>query len=174
MVEAAGVEPELASETRLDRRSERRADGWKWPRDACNGPDTSKPDLGLRRAAWHRLPIRLRRVAGGIGESPRGKRSAEENRGSGACWLCTDLQVRLDVGAEVPGSAGQLEHGFIAGTIEQVVDDPLVAERQRREFMGKREDEVEILHGQQFCGARLKPLEPCVPLALRGNADCGT
>ncbi len=68
-----------------------------------------------------------------------------------------------NIGAEVPGIAGQLEHGFSAGTVEQVVDDPLVPERQRRELMGKREDDVEVGHRQSSAERAASHLRRALP-----------
>jgi hypothetical protein len=70
------------------------------------------------------------------------------------------------IGSEVPGVASHLEHGFGAGRVEQIVEDSLVAEYQRREFMGKSENDVEVGNRQQLCGTRLEPLGTSVPLAL--------
>ena len=53
-----------------------------------------------------------------------------------------------DVGAEVLGIAGQLQHRFGTGAIKEVVDDPLVAQRQRGQLVGKREYNVEVGHRQ--------------------------
>ena len=70
------------------------------------------------------------------------------------------------IGSEVPGAACHLEHGFGTRAIEQIVDDSLVPECQRREIVGKGEDDVEVGNGQEFCRSCLEPLGTCVPLAL--------
>ena len=71
-----------------------------------------------------------------------------------------------DVCSEVLRVACHFEHGCGARTVEQVIDDSLVPQGQRGEFVGKREDDVEVGNGQQFCRARLEPLGTRVPLAL--------
>ena len=71
-----------------------------------------------------------------------------------------------DLCSEVLGVTGHLEHGFGASPVEQVVDESLVAEGQRRELMGKGKDDVEVGHGQQFCRALPEPLGTRVSLAL--------
>jgi hypothetical protein len=41
---------------------------------------------------------------------------------------------------------------------EQIVDDSGSVERQRTEFVGQGEDDVEILDGKQVCSSRLDPI----------------
>ena len=71
-----------------------------------------------------------------------------------------------DVGSQVPGMASQFEHGRGAGTVEQIVEQPLVLENKSGERMRQRKDDVEVWHGQQFGRARCQPFCARVPLAL--------
>ena len=48
---------------------------------------------------------------------------------------------------------------------EQVVDQPLVLQRERRQFPRKREDGMHIASGQKFPFPRLEPVQACAALA---------
>ena len=72
-----------------------------------------------------------------------------------------------DVGSQVPGITSQFEHRRGTGAVEQVVEQPLVLQYKSGEFMGQREHDVEVGHGQQFSRTRGQPLGTRVPLALR-------
>jgi hypothetical protein len=71
-----------------------------------------------------------------------------------------------DISAKVLGIASQFEHRGGAGTVEQVVEQPLVLENKSGERMGQRKDDMEVRHGQQFGRARRQPFCARVPLAL--------
>src|SRR5882757_7839400 len=73
---------------------------------------------------------------------------------------------KSDVGSKVPGIASQFEHGRGADAIEQIVEQPLVLQYKSGEFMGQREHDVEVRHGQQLSRTRGQPLGARVPLAL--------
>jgi hypothetical protein len=53
------------------------------------------------------------------------------------------------------------------GTEEHVVDGTLVLERDRGDFLGKRENDMKIRGRQQLGLPRLQPLRPRQALALR-------
>ena len=55
-----------------------------------------------------------------------------------------------DLGAEVPGIAGDLQQGFGAGPEQQIVDQPFVLQCQRSEFVRQGEDDVHVAGGQQL------------------------
>src|SRR5260370_872372 len=74
---------------------------------------------------------------------------------------------KSDVGSKVPGIASQFEHGRGADAIEQIVEQPLVLQYKSGEFMGQREHDVAVRHGQQLSRARGQPLCTRVPRALR-------
>ncbi len=78
-----------------------------------------------------------------------------------------------DIGAKVLGTASQFEHRRGAGTVEQVVEQPLVLENKSGERMRQREDDVEVRHGQQFGRARCQPFCARVPLGTWDSAGCG-
>jgi hypothetical protein len=63
---------------------------------------------------------------------------------------CMQHTQEADLGAKVPGIACHLEHRFGAGRIKQIIEDSLVAESNRGEFMGKGEYDVEVVNGQQL------------------------
>src|SRR5271165_3300596 len=71
-----------------------------------------------------------------------------------------------DVGSQALGIASQFEHRRRAGAVEQIVEPPLVLQEQSGEFMGQREHDVEVRHGQQLSRPRGQPLGARVPLAL--------
>src|ERR1700719_3996390 len=72
-----------------------------------------------------------------------------------------------DVGSQVPGTPSQFEHRRCTGAVEQVVEQPLVLQDKTGEFMGQREHDVEVGHGQQCSRTSGQPLGTRVPLALR-------
>jgi hypothetical protein len=72
-----------------------------------------------------------------------------------------------DLCAEVARMASDLEQRCGTGMKKQVVDDALVLQRERSEFTGKGEDDVDIAGGQQFLFTRLEPAQTRVRLASR-------
>src|ERR1700676_134903 len=72
-----------------------------------------------------------------------------------------------DVGSQVLGIASQFEHRRGADAIEQIVEQSLVLQYKSGEFMGQREHDVEVRHGQQLSRTRGQPLGTRVPLTLR-------
>src|ERR1700679_3479800 len=71
-----------------------------------------------------------------------------------------------DLGAEMPGIGCNLEQRGGAGAKQKVVENLLVVKRQRRQKMRKREDHVDIRHGQEFRIACGEPLVTGVGLTL--------
>jgi hypothetical protein len=55
-----------------------------------------------------------------------------------------------DIGTEVLGVACHFEQRSRAGAEEQIVEQALVLKHESGEFMGQREDEVKVGHGQQL------------------------
>jgi hypothetical protein len=74
-----------------------------------------------------------------------------------------------DLGSKMPWIASDLKQGLSAGVKEQVVDEPLVLQRERGQFPRQSEDGMDIASGQQFPFARLEPAPARVALAS-GNA----
>ena len=72
-----------------------------------------------------------------------------------------------DLGAEVPGIAGDFKQSLSARVKEQVVEEPLVLQGKRSQFPRQSEDGVDIASGQQFPLARLQPAQARVALAAR-------
>ncbi len=72
-----------------------------------------------------------------------------------------------DLGAEVPGIRGDLDQCLGAGAEEQSVDHFFVLQCQRRQLMGKREDDMRVGHRQQFGASRGQPAVARLALALR-------
>jgi hypothetical protein len=71
-----------------------------------------------------------------------------------------------DFSAEMLRVGGDLQKRRGAGAKQEVVDDLLVMERQRRELMRKRKDHMRIRNIEQFLVASGEPLFPRVGLAL--------
>jgi len=75
-----------------------------------------------------------------------------------------------DVGAEVLGICGNLQKTGGAGAEQETIEDLLVMERQRRQFVRKREDHMRVGNVQQLLAAGGEPLFPRVGLAFRAMA----
>ena len=71
-----------------------------------------------------------------------------------------------DLSAEMLGIGGYLQQGGGAGAEQQIIDDPLVLQRQPGKFVRQREDHVDVADGQQFFAASREPLVASVGLAL--------
>ena len=71
-----------------------------------------------------------------------------------------------DVGAEMLRVGGDLQQGFGAGAEQQVVDGLLVLQRQPRQLVRQREDDMKVVDRQQFLAASGQPLVASVGLAL--------
>ena len=72
-----------------------------------------------------------------------------------------------DIGSEVFRVARDFEQCCGAGAEQQVVDDPLVLQCQRSQFVRQGEDDMHIGRGQEFARPGLKPALARVPLAPR-------
>ena len=70
-----------------------------------------------------------------------------------------------DLGAKVPGIAGDLQQGFGAGVKQQVVDQPFILQCERSQFPRQGEDDVHVAGGQQLPFPRLEPALAGVALA---------
>ena len=71
-----------------------------------------------------------------------------------------------DVCAEMYGVGGDGLQSGGAGLKQEVVEHFLVVQRQRVESLRDGEDDVKVLHGQQFGSTPLQPLRPCQILTL--------
>lgn len=72
-----------------------------------------------------------------------------------------------DFSAEMFGIGSNFEQCCGTGVKQKVVNDLLVIQRQPGEFVRDGEDNVHVLHGQQFLAASGEPLVTRVGLALR-------
>ena len=70
-----------------------------------------------------------------------------------------------DLGSKMPRIASDLQQGLGARVKEQVVNEPLVLQCERGQFLRQCEDGVDITSGQQFPLARLEPASARVALA---------
>ena len=61
------------------------------------------------------------------------------------------------LGAEVSSVPGELEQGAGGGLKEQPVDEPRTMDRDAIEPMGKREDYVEVVHGEELLRTCVEP-----------------
>ncbi len=73
---------------------------------------------------------------------------------------------KADFCSEVLWISRDLDECFGAGSEQQAVQSLLVLQSQRRQLMGKREDEVEVRHRKQVFGPLREPLFAGVGLAL--------
>src|ERR1700684_3107116 len=71
-----------------------------------------------------------------------------------------------DLGAEMLGIGGNLHQGRGAGAKQEVVDDLLVLQRQPRQLVGDREDDMDVVHRQPLLFAYGEPLVASGGLAL--------
>ena len=69
-----------------------------------------------------------------------------------------------DVGTQMTGIAGDLQQSFSARVKQQVVNQPLVLQRQWREFAWQGEHNVHVWRRQQFSFAGLQPAHMRVSL----------
>jgi hypothetical protein len=74
---------------------------------------------------------------------------------------------KADLGSEVPGIGGNLNQRFRAGSEQQIVDNLLVLQSQRREFVWQRENDMRVACGQEFALSGGKPALACSCLTLR-------
>src|SRR5580700_1147748 len=71
-----------------------------------------------------------------------------------------------DLGSKMPGIASDLQQSCSTGVKQQVVDQPLVLQCQRREFPRQCEDDMHVAGRQQLSFPRLEPAQAGVALAL--------
>ena len=111
---------------------------------------------------------------GSPGGDPAGVIRSEAAGGNYAVDMGMKLQALIpavehaeetDLGSKMPGIAGDLKQGLGAGVKEQVVDEPLVLQRERGQFPRQSEDGMHIASGQQFPFTRLEPAQARVALA---------
>ena len=69
---------------------------------------------------------------------------------------------------------GDLEQRLRGGTKQEVVHDALVAEREARQRLRHRENEVDVAHRQELRLPRGDPRVPCRGETLGDNADPGS
>ena len=80
---------------------------------------------------------------------------------------CVQDTEETDLGAEMFGIDGDFAQRCGTGLKQKVVNDFLVVERQPGEAVRDGEDNMHVLHRQQFLTARGEPLVARVGLALR-------
>src|SRR5271169_292765 len=71
---------------------------------------------------------------------------------------------------EVSRIASHLEKGFGTGAEQEIVEDLLVLQSQRRQAAGEREDHVQVAGRQKFTSTRGDPPFPRSGLTLRAMA----
>ena len=71
-----------------------------------------------------------------------------------------------DVGSEMFGIPSDFDQGFRAGAEQQIVNELLILQCERRQETRKREDDVNVARWQQFLTARFDPTVPSVGLAF--------
>ena len=71
-----------------------------------------------------------------------------------------------DLGAQMPGMASDFEQGLGAGTEQQIVENLLVLQSQRGEFVRQSEHDMDVAGGQKLAPAGLEPAVANVRLAL--------
>jgi hypothetical protein len=71
-----------------------------------------------------------------------------------------------DLGVEMLGIASDLEEGFGTGLQQQIVEDFLVLQSERRQFMGQGEDNMNVARRQKFLTTRFEPTVASVGLTL--------
>jgi len=72
-----------------------------------------------------------------------------------------------DLGTEMFGIASDFEKGFGTGLQQEMVEDLLVLQSQRRQFMRQGEDKMDVTRGEKFLTTRLQPTLAGVGLTLR-------
>ena len=70
-----------------------------------------------------------------------------------------------DLGSKMPRVASNLKQRLGTGVKEQIVDQPLVLQRERSQFSRQGKDGMHIAGGQQFPFTRLEPAQSRVALA---------
>src|SRR5712692_401795 len=112
---------------------------------------------------------------GAAGGDPAGVVRSEAAGGKHAVDMGMMLQALIpgmehaeeaDLGAKVPGIAGDLLQSCSAGVKQQVVDQPFILQCQRSQFPRQGEDDVRVAGGQQLPFPRLKPALAGVALTL--------
>src|SRR5208282_1500298 len=78
-----------------------------------------------------------------------------------------------DLGTEMFGIASDFEKGFGTGLQQEMVEDLLVLQSQRRQFMRQGEDKMDVTRGEKFLTTRLHPTLRGRWLDTSGSADCG-
>jgi hypothetical protein len=71
-----------------------------------------------------------------------------------------------NLSAQVPGMASDFQQGLGAGAEQQIVENLLVLQSQRRQKMRKGEDHVHVGGGQEFLSASLQPTVAGLGLTL--------
>ena len=71
-----------------------------------------------------------------------------------------------DLGAEMFGIASDSEEGCGTGLQQEMVQEFLVLQGERRQFMGEREDNMDVARGEKLLTTRLEPTSTGVGLTL--------
>ena len=83
----------------------------------------------------------------------------------------------VDFGAKMLGIASDFEEGFGSGLQQQIVQDFLVLQGERRQLMRWGEDNMDVARGEKFLTTRLEPTVASVRerwLDTLGSADHST
>ena len=72
-----------------------------------------------------------------------------------------------DLGAEMFGIASDFEESCGTGLQQEMVQEFLVLQGERRQFMGERKDNMDVARGEKLLTTRLEPTSTGVGLTLR-------
>ena len=72
-----------------------------------------------------------------------------------------------DLRAEMFGIASDFEEGGGTGLEQEMVQEFLVLQGERRQFMGEREDNMDVARGEKLLTTRIEPTVAGVGLTLR-------
>ena len=99
----------------------------------------------------------------------RGRRQPRRSERGGDAAVsgsrCGDTE-EADLGAEMPGIGGDLDQCLGTGAEQQSIDQLFVLQSQRRQLMGKREDDMRVRRCEQFAASRGQPTVTRLALTL--------
>ena len=135
---------------------------------ALQGFDKLAPKDATEHLDRKKESIARANPAGVVGREPAGGNDAMDVR------MMLQLLIpgmehteKADLCPEMFGIASHFEQRFSAGAEQQIVDELLILQCQRRQQMRQREDDVNVARGKEFLTARFDPTVSSVGLALR-------
>jgi hypothetical protein len=96
------------------------------------------------------------------------RRQARSERGDDAAGAVPGVEhaEKSNLGSQVAGIASDLKQGFSAGMKQEVIDQSLVLQGQRREFPRQRENDLDVTGGQEFLFTGFEPADAGVALTF--------